>query len=209
MKATIRLAVMLALSSLASGCGWLSPGTAPKPDPGHTARTVELSSPDSTLAQIKEAFRVGSQPAYMLAIADSISPANPDRFTALFDFNDRTSLGTSAADAVLLNGGWHTEQERNALQSVMIAVAVGEPDTGRCFFYVAQRTTESSEVQIYSVTYRLKITLGNTTTYEGTAQLTFKQITAAQWKLLRWEDTRLDVPRPPPTWGKLRFSNRS
>ena len=46
-------------------------------------------------------------------------------------------------------------------------------------------------------------------TYQGAAQLQFKLNSAGNWVITRWEDQRLNQPTPPPTWGKLRYINRS
>ncbi len=210
-RALVLAAGGLACWVLASGCDWLTTATPEPPSAGRVARTVTLTEPDSVLANIKEAFRVGSVQAYMRGIVQPGGGSTED-FTAYFDPYDKQQVPASdAAGTALVNGGWHSVEERNALTSVMNALAsapVSPSDTGRAVVVMTADLGVLPEGRVITILYRLNVASGSSPYVEGTARLTLKQNNAAEWQILTWQDYR----NPPPSkdsWGALRFKNRS
>ncbi|MBI5836330.1 MAG: hypothetical protein HZB25_03705 [Candidatus Eisenbacteria bacterium] len=204
----LRVVAALLLVAGAGGCDWLTTAVPESPSPGKVARTVSLTEPDSVLVNIKEAFRVGSVQAYMRGIMQTSGGAT-EEFLAIFDQADAQVLPTDAAGRELVNGGWHSVQERNALTSMMNSVASSEPDTGRAVVVKDQDLGDLAEGRVLLITYRVNIPLGSSPYIAGTARLTMKRNTAGEWQILIWEDHREQASNPRDSWGAMRFKNRS
>jgi hypothetical protein len=189
---------------LVSGC-WLSPATPDPPTQTRVARPIPLTQgPDSTLANIKEAFRVGSVQAYMRSIYQD--PGKPEDFQSFFDQED-LKLAPDEVSRELMRTGWRSAQEQNAVGSVMNAVVNAEPDTGRANIVVMSDEGTTPEGRVLRVRYRFNIALGSATYSAGTAYVTFRTNTAGEWQISIWTDAKEGVG--VPSWGELRFKNRS
>lgn len=210
MKTLWTMLTLLAAGSLA-GCGFLATQPAPDPDPGQQARLVTLALPDSVMAQLAEAFRVGQvSPAYERCFKDSTT-GDGRSFTALFDPADRQTLA-SAGDVSgqhLLNGGWHKDQERSAFTSVMNTFIGVKPDSARGVFTKIRELDGNSAEPIWEISYDVKASVGSSGFASGTAIVTFVRDENLQYRVLTWEDRR-DPNRPPnSSYGALRFRNRN
>jgi hypothetical protein len=196
----------LGLMILVSGC-WLSPATPQNPSGTRIARTIPLTQdPDSTLANIKEAFRVGSVQAYMRSIYTDPLPAND--FLAEFAPGDLTDPPTDPATQALINGGWHSAQEQIAVGSLMNVVSSVDPDTGRAGIVRTADEGTTPEGRLWKVRYHFNVPLGSASHASGTADVTFKTNSAGEWQIVKWRDYRLDDSLTVPSWGQLRFKNR-
>ena len=203
----------LALAALAglAGCDFLSTATPEQPLKELSARPIPLTCcPDSVLANMKEAFRVGDVTAYMQSIYQPIQQG-ADVFTVQFAPEDQQEIRASApsdtAIARLLSGGWHVDQERSAIGSVLNPYS-SVPDTGRFQYTIVNTAGGTQQQPRYIVNYKVNIPSGTAPYIAGTAALTFIQDLSGNWKILGWEDARL-LPPPVKTLGRLRFDNRS
>jgi hypothetical protein len=195
----------LALAALTCGCDWLSTATPAPPSTKRIARTVPLSAePESTLANIVEAFRVGSVQAYMRSIYSGATLA--EDFQALFDQADINTLPTDDASRQLMVSGWHYTQEQNAISSVMNGIINAEPDDKRVTFTGIIDDGPTPEGRVLHLTYRANIPVGASPYVTGSARLTLRQNSANEWQIREW----FDIKDPgKASWGEMRFKNKS
>jgi hypothetical protein len=199
------LAMLLAVGA-APGCGFLSTATAPPPFQVELPRSISLTEKDSVLANVVEAYRVGSVSAYMRGI----SQVAGDEFMATFSATEQQELGSgfqpTDPNLALLKGGWHASQEQNAVTSVMNSFS--SSDSGRFVFYKIDRSAGDR----YTLNYRVRgVPLRGTSVCYGSANITFVQDNAGKWAIKTWDDFPLDSTGVPATsyYGALRFQNRS
>ncbi len=198
----------LVASVLLAGCGFLS--TSPPQPPGtvELPRNVPLTPPESTIANLQEAFRVGSAAAYMRSIQDSTA-TDPVHFTAEFSPTEALELGNGISDPAvlaLLNGGWHEEQERNAMNSVMSTIDPQHPSANR-FTYTLVKTADLE----YRIYYVASVSLGSLSQIKGSADLKLHLNATGNYKISLWRDfPDSTVGRPTRSYfGALRFINRT
>jgi hypothetical protein len=199
--------VGLGLILMASGC-WLSPATPQNPEGTRIARPIPLTQdPESTLANIVEAFRVGSVQAYMRSIYQASGTTGD--FQAFFDQED-LKLAPDPVTRALMETGWRSAQEQNAVASVMNAVANANPDTGRAAIVVLADEGTTADGRLFRVRYHFNVASGSATHAAGTADVTFRQNNAGEWQIVIWRDFRLESKDSlnVPSWGALRFKNR-
>lgn len=205
----MRHALMLLLATAAlAGCGFLS--TSPPQPPGtvELPRNVPLTPPESTIANLQEAFRVGSAAAYTRSIQDSTA-TDPVHFTAEFDPTEVLELSNGISDPAvlaLLNGGWHEDQERNALNSVMSTIPADQPNANR-FTYTLVKTADLE----YRINYVLSVSLGSVSQIKGSADLKLRLNATGNYKIYLWRDfPEIEAGRPARSYfGALRFINRT
>ncbi|HVP37879.1 MAG TPA: hypothetical protein VMS93_01730 [Candidatus Saccharimonadales bacterium] len=191
---------------LAIGCGWLSTAPPAPPAQGVGARPVPLDVPESTLANIQEAFRVGSVSAYMRSIAAPGGGTTVD-FTATFNGSDVSQRGMDHA----VVGAWHSTQERNAANSMMNGLS--PTDAGADTRAVVTKTVEypsSGDQRDWLVTYRVNIRLYNAPYVAGQARLLLQKNFAGEWQILNWDEGVVSqTPAPAVSWSVLRYANHS
>ena len=192
---------------LATG-GFLCTAVPEQPANVPLPRTIALTHPDSVILNLEEGYRVASPTAYMRSIQDSTA-TDPIRFTAFFSQAEASELQdfpSQGAAKIYLNGGWHDEQERNAITSALNTYP-STADSNR--LRITKRRPLSGNQMTIDYVLGLHIALGNVDTLRGSADLVFHQNATGEWKISEWTDFPSTSPGRPVRsyYGALRLLN--